>query len=668
MGLFQKAPRTPEEAALAAPLEIGPDRVQEMNEEQWYAQVYRGDSVPQLTWRGVIMGSVLGFILAFTNLYVGLTAGWSLGVVITAALLAYAIWNLFLAIGVARTPMGILEMNCMASTASAAGYATGGTVVSAIAAMMMMSATPENPQGQHIPLHVLMLWTGSVGFLGTIMAIPMKRNMVNHERLKFPTGTAAAVTLQSLYTHGHLAMRKAKALLWSGAVSGVLPLLFELNLKLNPLTQQRGPLLPADSGVFNWLPSPANHPKTGAPTTPYDWTWRLDHAPFMVAAGMLVGLRTTLSMLAGGILLYYFVVPAAVHSEFTLMDGSVITAVTAPNRVFREAGLWLGVSILVASSLLTFSLQWRSIARAFTGVFGDKSSGNASMEAKIAATEVPFSWFLAGFVFFGGTTALLADLYFQVPLLLGILAVILTFVLCLVACRVTGETDITPMGPLGKITQLTYGVLIPGNVQANLMAASITGNSAGNSADLLTDLKSGYLLGANPRRQFLAQFLGVITGTIATSIGFRLLVQDATALNGYTDAAGTVHDATFDAPSAAQWKGVADLLAMGFKNMHPMHQSLIIWGAGLGIALVLIEFFMPRAKRFLPSATGVGFGMIFGFNYAISMLIGAVAAWIWQRKSAKTEEEFLVPVAGGIIAGYTLVAVVVTLLNLTVLK
>jgi uncharacterized oligopeptide transporter (OPT) family protein len=72
--------------------------------------------------------------------------------------------------------------------------------------------------------------------------------------------------------------------------------------------------------------------------------------------------------------------------------------------------------------------------------------------------------------------------------------------------------------------------------------------------------------------------------------------------------------------------------------------------------------------RFLPSATGIGFGMIFGFNYAISMLIGAVAAWAWKRKSPKTEEEFLVPVAGGIIAGYTLVAVVVTLLNLTVLK
>ncbi len=157
MGLFQKAPRTAEEVALARPLAIGPDRVQEMTEEEWYAKIYRGDSVPQLTVRAVITGSIFGFVLAFTNLYVGLTAGWALGVVITAALVCFAVWQLFVALQLVRSPMGPLEMNCMASTASSAGYATGGTMVSAIAAMMMLSATPENPKGEHIPLHVMMM-------------------------------------------------------------------------------------------------------------------------------------------------------------------------------------------------------------------------------------------------------------------------------------------------------------------------------------------------------------------------------------------------------------------------------------------------------------------------------------------------------------------------------
>ncbi len=670
MSLFQKAPRTEEEVALARPLEIGPDQVQELSEAEWYAKVYRGDSVPQLTIRAAITGSIFGFVLAFTNLYVGLTAGWALGVVITAALVCFAMWQLFLAIGMVRTPMGPLEMNCMASTASSAGYATGGTMVSAIAALMMLSATPENPQGEHIPLHVIMMWTASLGFLGTVMAIPMKRNMVNHERLRFPTGTAAAVTIQSLFTQGKEALRKARALLWTAAGAGVLPFLFELNVG-GRLGLSRGTILPTQINFLDWLPAPARMPGTGAPTKPSDWTWHLElSAPYMAAAGMLVGLRTTLSMLLGGIVAYYVLAPTAVSWEWTNAAGEVVTAITDPHRVYRESGLWLGVSVLVASSLLVFGLQWKTILRAFSGL--SKKNGSARVEdpfeAKVRATEVPMSWFLWGTAVFGGITAWLADRYFEVPLLLGLLAVAMTFLLSLVACRVTGETDITPMGPLGKIMQLTYGVLIPRNATANLMAAGITANASGNAADLLTDLKSGYLLGANPRRQFLAQFLGVLSGTVATAIGFRILVPDATALNGSVNAAGEVIAPDFDAPAAATWKAVADVFQHGFGSMHPMHLQLIWWGLGIGVLMVCLEQIMPRQRSRLPSATGFGFGMIFGFQYAILMLIGALAAAAWSRSSKKSAEDYLVPVAGGLIAGYTLLAVVVALLNTTVLK
>jgi uncharacterized oligopeptide transporter (OPT) family protein len=675
MGLFQKAPRTEAEIALARPLEIGPDQVQELSEEEWYARVYRGGAVPQLTVRSVLTGSIFGFILAFTNLYVGLTAGWALGVVITAALVCFAMWQFFLAAGLARSPMGALEMNCMASTASSAGYATGGTMVSAIAAMMMLSATPENPQGEHIPLHVMMMWTASLGFLGTVMAIPMKRNMVNHERLRFPTGTAAAVTIQSLFTEGQQAIKKARALLWTAAGSAVLPFLFELRIPAaswvgRQLALGRESLLPTQIKFLDWLPAPAPMPKTGASTKPSDWTWFLDlSAPYMAAAGMLVGLRTTISMLLGGLVIYYGLAPTAVAWEWTNPAGEAITAITAPSKVYREAGLWLGVSVLVASSLLAFGLQWKTIARAFRGIGGSGSeSSEDALEQRVRDTEVPMTWFLWGTVIFGGVAVFLADRYFEVPLLLGILAVAMTFLLSLVACRVTGETDITPMGPLGKIMQLTFGALIPRNATANLMAAGITANASGNAADLLTDLKSGYLLGANPRRQFVAQFLGVISGTVATALGFRLLVPDATVLNGTVNAAGEVVKPEFDAPAAATWKAVADVFQHGFDSLHPMHVQLIWWGLGIGVMLVLIETAMPKQRSRLPSATGFGFGMIFGFQYAILMLLGAIAAWAWSRSSKRSADDYLVPVAGGVIAGYTLLAVVVALLNTVLLK
>ena len=105
--------------------------------------------------RAVLLGSGLGFLLAFTNLYIGLKTGWALGVAITASILAFSIWNVLMKLGIAKTPMTILETNCMQSTASSAGYATGGTMVSAISALLILSATPENPGGTHLPWPVL---------------------------------------------------------------------------------------------------------------------------------------------------------------------------------------------------------------------------------------------------------------------------------------------------------------------------------------------------------------------------------------------------------------------------------------------------------------------------------------------------------------------------------
>ena len=88
----------------------------------------------QLTWRALLVGSCLGGVLSLTNLYIGLKAGWGFGVAITACILSYAIWTSLLKVGIARTPMTILENNCMQSTASSAGYSTGGTLISAFAA------------------------------------------------------------------------------------------------------------------------------------------------------------------------------------------------------------------------------------------------------------------------------------------------------------------------------------------------------------------------------------------------------------------------------------------------------------------------------------------------------------------------------------------------------
>src|SRR3989449_698832 len=185
-------------------------------ERQWYERVYRGrgDSMAQLTWRAVLIGSGLGGVLSLTNLYIGLKAGWGFGVAITASILSYAIWTSLLKVGLARTPMTILENNCMQSAASSAGYSTGGTLVSAFAAYIII-----NHQSMSVPL--MLAWVFFIAVLGVTMAIPMKRQMINIEQLRFPSGIAAAETLRALHAKSSHGLRAAKALGLAGLIAAI---------------------------------------------------------------------------------------------------------------------------------------------------------------------------------------------------------------------------------------------------------------------------------------------------------------------------------------------------------------------------------------------------------------------------------------------------------------
>ncbi len=642
MALFQAPARTEEEAAQGTPLGIPPDEVAGFDEETWYKRAYRGDGVPQLTLRAVLMGSLLGFLLAFTNLYVGLKTGWGLGVAITACIVSFTLWNACLKVGLARTPLSILETNCLQSTASAAGYSTGNIMVSAVPALLLLTVTAEQPGGRHLPWPVLVGWTFFLAMLGVCLAIPMKRSMINRERLRFPSGIAAAVTLQSLYSQGAEAAAKARALLYAALVAGVPPVLMDLNAWRGK-SGERQPLLPAETPIFNWLGLPVRgiNPKTGAAYTAADWNILLDNKFVMIAAGAITGPRICLSMVLGGLLLTYWVGPQAL----------AVGAAQAPARAWRDIGVWVGAPLMISAGLLTFALQWRTIGRALRGMTGGARGAHARV-------EVPQSWFAAGVLFATVGVLLIGHLHFGIPWHLGLIAVLLTFFLSLVACRATGESDITPIGALGKITQLVYGVLIPQNAVANLTTASITSNAAASSADLLTDLKSGYLLGANPRRQFVAQFLGIFAGTIATVLGFHLLVPDATALTGVGGNAPA-----FPAPAAQAWLAVAQLFQKGVGSLHPMARTCILWGLVAGALLVLAELAFPRLRRWLPSPTGIGLGFILPFFNPLSMLMGALLAWAWTRRDQPRADRYVVPLASGAIAGESIVGVLIAAVN-----
>jgi OPT family oligopeptide transporter len=599
----------------------------EQIELEWFEYHYRGD-MPQLTARAVLMGSVLGGVMSLSNLYVGLKTGWGLGIAITACILSYSLGATLRKIGVLRTNLSILENNCMQSTASSAGYSTGSTMVSAVAALLMI-------RGEHLPFTTLILWTFFIAMLGVVMAIPMKRQIVNVEQLKFPSGIAAAETLRSLYASGVESTKKARTLGASG-VLGALVVFVRDN-------------------TFAWWPRILTFP--GMVEIPgslggqklMQWTVAWEVSLIMIAAGAIIGIRVAWSMLLGGMLNYMVVAPM-------MYERGVITELGY--RGIVSWSLWGGTAVMVASGLLAFAFQWRTVARSFSNIsalFKKRADGAQSRQlAAMDEVEIPGWWLVAGMAVATVGVVLIQVEVFSISWWMGVISVLMTFFLAVVACRATGETDITPIGAMGKITQLLYGVLAPANMTTNLMTASVTAGAAASSADLLTDLKSGYLLGANPRKQFLAQFFGVFVGSLVIVPAFYIIVPTADMLGGEV----------FPAPAAQVWKGVAELLANGLASLHATARWALGIGATVGILIPIAERTAPTGARpFIPSAMGLGLAFVIPFWNILSIFIGALLAWILSRRARQWADRYTIPIASGIIAGESLMGVLIALLT-----
>ena len=295
---------------------------------------------------------------------------------------------------------------------------------------------------------------------------------------------------------------------------------------------------------------------------------------------------------------------------------------------------------------MSFLMSWRTALRAFEDL-GQMLVLRSPIASGPGHVEAPMSWFALGQIVSLVALAWLGHVSFAMPVWQSVVAVALAFWLALVACRVTGETDTTPVGAMGKVTQLAFGAMSPGNVNINLMSANITAGAATSSADLLTDLKSGYLLGANPRQQFLAQFSGIFVGTVVSVLTFALLVPDAQVLG--TD--------QFPAPAAQTWSAVAIALARGLSSLEPVKLWLILAGGIVGVVLTLAPAVLPKYQAWLPSASAFGLAWVFNWYYGLLFFLGALIALVVERRKPKLAEELTLPVASGVVAGGSLMGV-----------
>lgn len=654
----------PEIIPSASQAEVPPlsaDATPEEKDAHWFKHVYQGDRMPQLTVRSVLLGGFLGMVMCGAQLYTSLSIGWGFGITITACVISYVFWSLIHVLsGRSISQMSILENNCMASTASAAGYSTGSTIATMFGALLLLNAPEAGKTSKDVVTYVVQPWyivgafTLLTGLMGVFLAIPMKRQMINHEQLAFPSGIATAETLRALYSKSREAMHKAWAML-SGLGTGLI---------VGILNTGEGTLKFLDDAIewvkhHVWLnvrlpeqvPAAGFYQINGKSLIGFGFEPSL----LLIGAGMITGLRVSLSMLAGSALLYFVIGPMLINMD----AANAGTAGYKPSielvgggRIFHlfRWGLWGGTAVMVFSSLTVLALQWKTIARAFTGALGGRKSSAEHADA-MERIEVPVWWMVAGMLPVAIGMVAIQMVAWSISWYAGIIAVAMSFILSLVASRATGETDTTPIGAMGKVMQLLFAGLAPGNVGANLASAGIAANSAASSADLLTDLKSGYLLGANPRKQFLAQFFGVFFGTIAIVPVWYLMIPHRAALEAYP------------APSTNMWFRVAQVLTQGVASLPESAKVALLIGAMVGIALPLIErYLVPADKRkYFPSAMGLGLAWVVPFANALSFAIGATIVWIWEKMNRKSCEAFSIPLAAGFVAGESMIKAIIAM-------
>ena len=164
-------------------------------EAAWLRDTYKPDA-PNLTVRAAIGGMLIGAVMCLSNLYVFFKTGWSMGVTLTACILAFAAFQVLQGMRLAKRPLTILENNALTTVASGAGYMTGGGNMAAFGALLMVTTVRPDT----LPM---VAWFAGIAALGVFAAIPIKRQLINKKTLAFPTSTTTTEMLCAIHAESN---------------------------------------------------------------------------------------------------------------------------------------------------------------------------------------------------------------------------------------------------------------------------------------------------------------------------------------------------------------------------------------------------------------------------------------------------------------------------------
>ncbi len=579
-------------------------------EQDWYQNTYKGNKINEFTPKVLFVGMFLAMIMVAMNVYMGLKIGWGVGGSLIAVILSFAFMKMLISIGIVAG-YTTLENNITQTMASAGGSI--GCIVNIIPALTLM--------GVDMPWWKIFLWVFFTSFLGVFFAVPLRKQVVVHEKLKFPTGTAAATTIEAMHAEGSDGMKKAMVLIGTGLLGSLVKVLQD---------------------AFHKIPDmiPATFFSIGKYKSE-QLTMGVAVSPMLFGAGFLVGLRVTITMMGMGLITWLVIAP-------WLVDSGIVA--TMGYRKIIHWTMWPGIALMVTSGLTATAMRWKVFVNAFKSMKSAKDGDNDAL-TDFKHLEVPMTLWAVGLSISSIGLILIMKMVFGVPIVLAVLSIFIAFFLSIIAVRATGETDINPVSSLGNITQIIFGAIHPGSTTTTLLTAGVTYSGASEAADMMQDLKTGYLVGATPKKQFYAQLIGLTVGALA-------------AVPVYLAITSKYGIATKEMPAlgAITASGVAKLVSSGTKLPKYVDVALFI-SIAIGIIIPVVEKYKPKIARFFPSAMGLGLAMVLPAFYAVVMFAGSFVQWLLSLKWKDLMDKYSISIASGGIAGEGITGAVIAVIQ-----
>ncbi len=560
----------------------------------------------ELTARALVVSGVVAAIMGASFPYVTLKLGYGPNISVVAAFFGFVL--LACIAFFTRVPATVYEANMAQTAGTAAGEI--GFMCIVLAAIDMLNDRPGLGFSLHLTRMQVFLWMTTAGLLGAFLAVPLRRHYIDEENLTFADGTSAGETLTVLYRDKKAASQQLKALFSSGGLSALFALLKPDGFNL----------IPENWSVPFW--------RGAAPLR-----MGTEVGVLSFGAGLLVGLRVTLSMALGMALSWIIAPPALVSKGWVHPAGELVTFAETLKWV-----MWPATGLMVAGGVTALVLKWKVIARTFSNLSAKDMSGE----------EFPIRYMAWGAGL--SAVALVLVQYFSLgfPIWLTLVSILLSVPLMLVGIRVLGETNWAPISALANFMQAVFAAIQPGHVPVNMIGSGMSGTVAGQGEHLMQCYRSGKIIGSNNRSLMYTQLVGIPIGAALLSIVYPAL----------RDRYGFTGEHALTSPISVKWAGFAELLSKGFSTLPPGCLTALAIALAVGILITLFE---PKFHRYLPSPTAVGLGMLIPGYAVVPMVLGGIAQYVWQKKSPKTEATYNMPVASGFIAGEALVILVISI-------